>query len=478
MKQVVLFLFCFLFTGFAEGAYTIIKGTAPSYRGDELVFKTYKDYITLDEKELFRVKVDSSGSFYARVPVEEILYVFIYLGIYKGHFYMEPGKEYNLIFPDKQEKTPADKTNPFFEYTEFMIGISKGGMYELNFMIKSFDNSYYPYFNKLAMNVRGRNNPQEVERAIAEMQKPWDTVSHPFFRQYIRYRIGMLQWLAYQHKAKAISKEYFQHNPVLYHHIAYMDLFRQVYDKYFYYFSTTPEGKVILDDINKKKSYSALKKSLQQDEVLQDPCLLEMVVLKNLHDNFYTDMFSREALLAVLDSLAASTAYPIHKEIASNIRGKVTSLMPGFYPPPFHLYDHTNTLKSLDDFKGYYVYLNFCACNSYSCMKEFIMLNQLNEKYGSKVKIVSVICDGTPQEMKDFLLKNKYRWTFLHFSNQPEILDAYRIKAYPVYLFLDKEGRIIHSPCPSPAENFEEMMIKILKKSGDLPSAGEGHLRK
>jgi thiol-disulfide isomerase/thioredoxin len=467
-RSIFLTFFIFLCLAPLSAKNTTISGLATTYKGDDIVFKTYKDYITLDEVELFRAKVDTSGHFSITLPINETVYVFTCLGIYKGHMYVEPGEKYNIIFPDKQDKTPAEKSNPFYEYTEFMIGISKGGMYELNFMIRSFDNSYFPYFNKLALNVKTQANPKELERAIAEMQKPWDSIQNDFFKQYIYYRLGMLRLLGYQYKTKTVSVEYFQKSKILYRHIAYMELFKQVYDKYFTFFSATPEGKQIFDDINHKKSYSSLKKTLQQDEVLKNDSLLELVVLKNLYDNFYSDKFSREALVVILDSLSASTTNSMHKQIAANIRIKVTSLMPGYAPFAFSLYDRNKNLVNLRDLKGSYVYLNFCTCSSYSCFKEFEALQKLQDKYGSKMRIITVVCDGSLSDMQNFLSKNKYSWIFLNYTNQPEVMENYRIKAYPVYVFIDKDGRIMYSPCLSPGENFESILEKLLRKRGEL----------
>jgi len=350
-----------------------------------------------------------------------------------------------------------------------MIGISKGGMYELNFMIKSFDNSYFPYFNKLALNVKTQTNPKELQRAIAEMQKPWDSIDNPFFKNYVYYRLGMLRLLGYQYKTKAVSEEYFQKSKILYRHIAYMELFRQVFDKYFIFFSATPEGGKIFDDVNNKKSYAALRKTLQQDAVLRNDSLLELVILKNVYDNFYSDKFSREALVIILDSLSASTTNPTHRQIAANIRHKATSLMPGYSPPAFSLYDRNRKLVNLQDFKGSYVYLNFCTCTSYSCFKEYEILQKLNNKYGNTVKFITVICDGSLDEMITYLSKNTYNWIFLNFANQPDVLENYRIKAFPVYLFIDKDGRTLYSPCPTPGENFEGLLEKLLTKRGELP---------
>ena len=448
----------------ANAGVTELSGNSPTYAGEELVFFTIRDYITLEEKEISRCKVSADGSFTARFDIGETVTVIVYLGAYKGSMYIEPDKKYLVIIPDKKEKTDAERLNPYFVPTEFMIGVSKGGMNEMNFMIKTFENSYYPYYNKLAVNINvAQNNTKELERAITEMEKPWKDSDNEFLKQYVHYRIGLLRLMASQFKSKAISEEYFSKKKILYYNPAYMELFNQVYDKYFLFFSTTPEGKSLFDDVNKKKSFAALKKTLRTDQVLADDSLLEMVVLKNIHDNFYSDKFTREGMLDILDTIAAQSASPMHRQIAVNIRTKVTKLMPGFPAPGFVLFDKDDTPVDLQSFRGSWVYLNFCSCSSYACFKEFDLLNKLQDKYGDKLKIITVLCDGSPDVMRNYLSRNPHKWIFLHYANQPTVQADYRIKAYPVYYFIDKEGKLVYSPAPSPAENFESYFTKYLE---------------
>jgi hypothetical protein len=59
---------------------------------------------------------------------------------------------------------------------------------------------------------------------------------------------------------------------------------------------------------------------------------------------------------------------------------------------------------------------------------------------------------------------NSYPWTFLHFSNQPDLLDDYDIRGYPSYFLIGPEGRLILSPAPSPVENFESTFLRIFEE--------------
>ena len=71
---------------------TRVEGSAATYAGDSLFFKTYSDYITYSEESLSRIKVDSKGNFSTTLKVVEPTFVFVGLGAQRGYFFAEPGK--------------------------------------------------------------------------------------------------------------------------------------------------------------------------------------------------------------------------------------------------------------------------------------------------------------------------------------------------------------------------------------------------
>nr|HQH40845.1 TlpA disulfide reductase family protein [Bacteroidales bacterium] len=242
----------------------------------------------------------------------------------------------------------------------------------------------------------------------------------------------------------------------------------RIYDSYFTYFGRTDSGKAIYEVINRNQSYTVLRQILAADDVFRGDTLRDLVILKNLHDEFYRTSFNRNALIHVLDSFRLHGQVTMFRPVAANILKKVTRLMAGYPPPPFRLQDSHGNIRTLEDFKGRYVYLNFCYCSSYSCLKEFEMLNTLYKKLKGYFEIVTILADPTLQKVTDFLNQNDYAWTFLHYGQQPDILKDYDIRAFPTYFLIGPDGKLILSPAPSPAENFQQTLFNIMRSRGDL----------
>lgn len=475
MKQVLLITFLgFLLNSIA--ATTVLEGVATDYAGTSIEFFTYSNQIAYSEKSLGTAKVSSDGKFTVSLDIKNPQLVFAHCGVYFLFIYVEPNTKYTIVLPPKQDKKPEEKLNPYFEEKQVHLivrecsrnGKSVDPQEELNFYIRSFDDYYGPYMAKYALNVATNKEMSDRDSTILRISNIFPDKDNRFYNDYKNYKIGFLQLMSLQNKSRGISNKFFLDKPILYNNPAYTELFNQVYEKYLVYFGRTPKGKVIYDDINLNKSYSRLKSTLSQDNVLNNDSLKEFVILKGLHDGFYATDFSRGALLNILDSLIYETKINAHREIGLQIRDKVTRLLTGYNPPNFKLYDQEGELKSLDDFKGKYTYIMFCTTQNYACITEFEQVKKLFQKHSDKLNIITVLADENFVDSKKFIKGKQLPWVFLHYGNHPQILKEYDIRAFPTYFLINPEGKMAISPAPSPAENFEMSLFKEMRAKGLL----------
>ncbi len=501
-KFLLLILLVLPFGLFAEKV--TIKGNAPDYKGTNITFLTFSDQITYTEKELCKIKVDDHGNFVCSFETNETIYIFAHLGVYEAFLFVEPGKNYNLILPEKREKTLVDKLNPYFKPIHYHLGLLDISENELNYQLAYFDEIYsfmgsmdlYSIYDQIrqvqdesklndvdtvysaesyrrivnnSTNYISKNLKQlDVTNEIQKVDSLFLNIDNKFFNDFKRYKFAQYQSASANQKMKSISNTFYLNNEILYQNPAYMELFNQVYDEYFLYFGRTESGKQIYNDIGKLKSISSLKRTLGNDSILANDTLKELVILKCLHDEFYNDKFSRSAMLTILDSLALQTPIKTHKYIANNIREKVTKLMLGYEPPNFELYDKDSNLVSLDSYRGKYVYLGFCTTTSYACIKEFAMLENLYKKHKDHFEIIIISMDESLPQMKRFIEMKNYSVKFLYYGNQSDILKDYDIRAFPTYYFIDKEGKLAITPAPSPDQNSEFAIFKIMRANGDI----------
>ncbi len=444
----------------------VIEGHAPGYEGTELVFHTYADLITYTEAEFFRAEVDSSGHFSAVTPeVSGPVYIFSNPGAWYLFMYVEPDREYSVVLPEYKSLTGREALNPYHQGIPVHLAVLNHGERELNSLIRNFDEYYDTLFGETFDRISSGDRAL-LDSVSVGADRRFAGSGHAWFDDYRRYKMAMFRIMVRAETARSISDKYFRNDMVLYRNMPYMELFNQIYNNYFLFFGRTSRGSSIFEDINRYASISRLRNTLQSDNVLGDDRLLELVMLKGLHGSFYGSDFSRSALLRVTDSLAATTVFKEHAEIARNIREKTTRLMTGFSPPPLELKNRNGEMTFLSDYEGEFVYLNFCTAVSYACLSEYDLLQRLDERYGSYFRIVTIFIGESFEDMDSFLQKNDYNWDFLFYGNQPSVLKDYDIRIFPTCYFIDRDGKLLMSPAPLPSENFERYLVRTLRSEG------------
>jgi peroxiredoxin len=457
---------CFFYSILTGNPVTII-GLEPAYAGTEFSLLKYSDQISGSEASLAKTLIAEDGSFSVSFDIDETEFVFAYLGIYKVHLFAEPGQSYRILLPPKQEKATGDFLNPYFSPVTVHLATAEYQKDELNTLIRMFNDAFLPFYNKHILTITTQTDFSELDLNIEQMEKPFSGSENQYFNDYRRYKYGLLRHLATQQRSRSVSDEYFKGKPVRINNTSYMELFNQVYDRYLHHIAGTHEGDRIGKAV-KSENFDSLRIVIAPDKMMGEGNLPDLILLKSIYDEFYDDNYSRSALLGLLDDYIRKSSDTGMRELAGSIRSKVTRLLVGFAPPDFELYDRDSTLVKLSDFRGKYVYINFCSCFSYTCMNEFKMLSSIYEKHSGLIEIVTILIDNDPDVINGFLDRSHYQWKFLHYGYHSEIIREYDIRAFPTYFLIDREGKLAISPAPSPGEEFESRFFKLMRSKGEI----------
>lgn len=444
---------------------TRVFGTAEEYANAEIKFYKYQDRITFLKDEVFTVKFDSNGVFDCSFDVDKITYVFAEFGIYFTYFYAEPDKSYELIFPEYVNRNEGDMLNPFFTPTEMQIGMKNLAKTDLNYLILDFD-YFYNKYHDLNLNQIYRNGLEsDIDTFINKINLRYENVDNQYFKEYKKFRIAALKNIATQKQYESVLVySHYTKNDVLYDNPAYMDLFNNIYDDYFDKYLVSPRGASLYAVINYGHSISRLNRLLSEDVELRTPQFRELVMLKGINDAFSNDNLKWLPLLLTLDSLYISTKYPEHKMIAQNIADNILTMAKGTIALPFELPDTAGDIRTLAEFKGKCLYIEFANTQSYTSQIEFESLKKIYDRYKGVCLFVTILTDKDKERAKKFIVDNELKWTFLFAEDNSKVLSDYKVSTFPTYFFIDKYGTLVLSPAPAPSENFEKYLFRYLEK--------------
>jgi peroxiredoxin len=138
--------------------------------------------------------------------------------------------------------------------------------------------------------------------------------------------------------------------------------------------------------------------------------------------------------------------------------------------PDFELKTLDGKAVHLRDYRGKAVLLNFWATYCLPCKEEIPWLAAFQKQYGPKgLVILGIAMDQSTDVIRKFAEKMEVNYPLL-VGNQ-RVADQFYVKALPVSIFVDRNGRITDQVPGAAARSFLENEIQLALESGGQPSA-------
>jgi peroxiredoxin len=422
-----------------------------------LTLYTYDNYIVKSEKKLAECETDSIGNASVTVDIDDVECIFMHHEKLIYYFFAQPYSDINVEFPEKMLLDNKEKLNPFFEPVYLAANVTATSGNSFNSQMLDIDSKSDHVILSVAKNKK-ENDRHFKDSLLAVFKNSLTGYNNEFVSDYAKYRTAAMEYLFKTKRLKDLQNEYFVGKPILYKNPAYCELLNHVNEKYFLHCTQQAHGNDFRNAVN-KGNLAEIRKILNRDEYLQDKDFCDFLILQNAYSEFYDSNFSRSALLEIVNLIAKETASRHNRIIAEDIRKAFVNLLAGYSPPDFDLQDIEGNRKSLKSFHGKYVYLGFFSVNSYGCIQDFYLMKHLYEKFGKKIHFVSV-CIDDKSDIEHFAEVEKMNWTFLVCNNN-KLLKKYDVRTFPTYYLIDKEGKLLKSPAPSPSEDIDKIFESI-----------------
>ena len=464
----LLFVSIFFIVSNIAASNTIIKGNAKSFKGKEIVVYTYSDYITKNQEKIGFTTITANGAFNFEFEDKSIKKVIIKVEDKTTWFFTQPGKIYNINLSYDEEYNKGRIYDKLLSL-KFSFPVPN----ELNQQVKKFNQKYDEFIEENTIIFKRRDRSIEPKIAAFKIKtlKEFESSSSKFLIQYITYSIASMQNaldVSYNVYTTGKNSEdtkaniylaYLNNKPVQYNNPEYITFFKDFFKGEFKALTLQKvEGIKISNTINDNASYTELQKELGKSPFLVDDEFKNLFLLNGLREVYNGTYFNKKNIIKILTDIQKTTKYPEQKKIANNIITLLTlkKIGKGSKAPDFSLKNANGELVSLNDLKGKHLYLSFWATWSIPALREMKIMQTLQKKYKGKIQFVSICVDNEDKKMTAFLKENpNYNWLFLHNGNDKHLTDKYKVRTFPTYFLIDKNGLIVKAPAGRPGGSAE-----------------------
>ncbi|MCX7728609.1 MAG: thioredoxin-like domain-containing protein [Bacteroidia bacterium] len=429
----------------------------------------YSDFITYQEILQDKDSLDNKGRFTLKLHTKITQPVLIKINNAVAKLYIEPSasgiKEYiiKMYPPDSVQVNVNDII------LNAQISLLTYDTLELNSLIFDFNKIYNKYMEEATRKFINRNVLfKKLDSILVETSYQFKHTQNHYFKNYIDYTIAQLNINATRDK-NTLANIFLIQKPVQINNYEYMEFFNSFFKDYLIADITKQKHQTIYYTVNKSTQIKQLFDFVKEDQLLnKNDTLKELVLIQNLYHFYFNDQFNPYAVQILLEQLLTSTRIEEHKKILQNIIQEFNQLKQGTNAPDFIGLTKDSSFFNLYSISKQHIYLNFFSLKSQNSLKELKDIQFLSDKFGNKVKFISVCIDDDFMSFKEFVRKNpQYKWLFLWNFNPANDLSAkvkYNVKATPLFFLINTDKTLMLSPAPAPSDGIYYQFQKMFGK--------------
>lgn len=454
MRKLFIIMSCF-FPLLSLAAETIIQGNIEGFNGKIIRAAVVEDYITNSRTYLAEFKIQEN-KYKLSFDIKETRELILKIEDKESSIFAEAGAVYNINLSFDEQKN-LDKLYDKSLDLQFEYPKPK----ELNQLIKSFNTAYNDFIANNYQRFVTLQAKDAVDKFIEEHMNRKEYQQNSYAKNYVKYALANLKNII-SIPEKKLYEEFLKDQEILYLQKEYMSFFKQLYQKSFENISIGKSGSAILKAIILDKDLNLALKVIEERKGIQNTALAELYLIHGLFEIYYRETIRKSDNINMLKFIAEKGSTKENRELASNIIQMFTQYEKGKIATNFKLLNEKGKVKTLKDFYGKPIYIGFWASWSIPSLKQLEVMNMLHKTYGDKINFISINLDEDSQNMKDFVAKNKYPWSFLHYGNDYKIRENYNVLTVPTYFILDENGRIIEANTQDPTE-IEKKLYQLTR---------------
>lgn len=415
---------------------------------------TYNDMLTGEQTAVDETKSDADGNFNIDAHIDEIVMAQLAVDLERVDILLKPNANYDveIVIPEqKDDVSYYERQTPTLK----MNNADDGELYYQYFMSnRIIDDFLLNNFDKI---YRGRQLSL-IDSVDVEIEKYLGVVNSDFVKENIRYRKASIQMMFNKSRVK---EQCFAKQEILYSHPAYMNLFQELFTDYLTskQFSRSELIRFLRVDYDRFVSY------LMQNDVFlaENKDLAELIVAYNLRRMYYEMPDDKKLFLDRIKYLSQNATNQRNRTLITDMLKQIEHLSFNSEAPDFSFYDRNGNVVKLSDYKDKIVLLQFVNKVSSMTDYQFEVLKEYSNQFQDTVQIVTVATEDCFEDYEKLFDSKSYHWDLLNLGDDILLLEKYRIRTFPDYVILGKNGKVGMAPAPAPDQYLDFHIRRLYK---------------
>lgn len=436
----------------------------PEYKNTKLDFYKNADPVTGEAELLFSLNFDSSGKSSKTLETAETVFAFCDFGVYRGMLFIEPGQTIQLLLPPKREKSFADQKNPYFEPFSFWFATADKN--QLNNIVSDFTLKLNQLTDKYFNQLYFRQSKAIFDSLNYIINRDFGKIKPETFQFHKTMKLKMVETEAFRAKPETYSEMFNEINPAFWLHPSFVELFQKTFGGQLSFEAKSLKGNEIKKAVN-SGDFSFLYNHLKSKFKITGE-MADLVLLKMLHDAFYTRDFSTDAIQKMVENTRFSkNKNSITQNTALNIAEKLRHLQPGKPAPVICLksLDGDNICTNIN--RGKYKYLVFADVEMVICREQLKNIGVLQKKFEKNLEVFVVFRQTNGQKLKKYISENQIGGIQL-LDVDNKFTEEYRIKSFPQSFLLDPDHNVKLANAKNPLDAFDLQFMAVLRQQQQM----------
>jgi hypothetical protein len=254
----------------------------------------------------------------------------------------------------------------------------------------------------------------------------------------------------------SLENKYFSKQTLQLNNTAYTTLFNKIYNNALASAFHRRERTKFNKALESKDTYQELNKAMKTYAVYQDKNFRDLLLAKSIFEGTENALLTRRKAIAILKQINQNSQDLRVGKLTNNYISKLSHLLKNTKAPDFKVEDIV-----LENYKGKYLYLNFCNTSNSVWKNDMESLKKLHKAFGKDIEFLSLASDADPVRFKNRTKQIEANWPVVLIDKDNSILKDYKIKVFPTYIIINPEGKVYKYPARGPHDGVEKDFVKI-----------------